>query len=121
MNFSKHQRYLARKKKHLCIDCGKPAEPRNEKGYYSRCAECRARATGETETPQEKARKGKMTLCWYCKNAIPDDKGDKGCSWSRNRLPVDGWEAKLTQLKVAKRLTMPSYQVIECPEFKEGR
>lgn len=32
------------------------------------------------------------TLCEFCRNAIPDNKGH-GCPWSRAFQPVEGWIA----------------------------
>lgn len=52
------------------------------------------------------------TLCWECKNACG------GCSWSDGSFtPVEGWDAKPTQLVREGKKAMPSYQVISCPKF----
>lgn len=46
----------------------------------------------------------KTTLCWSCKNAVPDKRF--GCSWSERLVPVYG--------SVMKPGT---YCVISCPEY----
>lgn len=45
----------------------------------------------------------KYTLCWDCKNSCHD-----GCSWSREAIPVDGWEIEKNK---------NGYKVLSCPEF----
>lgn len=32
------------------------------------------------------------SLCWSCRNSVPDKYGN-GCSWSRDLIPVEGWQA----------------------------
>lgn len=51
-------------------------------------------------------------ICWNCANAV------KGCSWAREFIPVDGWEAVPTKIKEdgGKRL-VDSFIVKKCPEF----
>lgn len=65
------------------------------------------------------------TLCWYCKNAVPN--GKSGCDWSNDFQPCQGWSAKETIIMnayndggSAKKHYTPSYKVAECPQFKEG-
>lgn len=58
------------------------------------------------------------TLCWECRNAVPDD--DHGCSWSRRLDPVEGWDAVETSaIRIdggyERRIT--SALVLGCPEF----
>ena len=55
------------------------------------------------------------TLCWTCQNAVPIPEG-KGCNWSRNLKPVEGWEAKKT-IKRPSEGRMESYCVRSCPEY----
>lgn len=64
------------------------------------------------------------TLCWRCENAVPDRAGLRGCTWSRRREPVPGWDAEQTWVHFArgiKNKNMPdgsvSYYVKACPEF----
>lgn len=58
-----------------------------------------------------------QTLCWDCKKALG------GCSWSRRFEPVPGWKAVVSEtagyLNEAMR-QIPSYCVLNCPEFIEG-
>ena len=49
------------------------------------------------------------SLCWFCKNAVPDVK--RGCSWSRSLEPVSGWDA------IPSKHLAGSYRVRSCPEF----
>lgn len=98
---------------HLCIECGEPAQSRGYNSWYRYCEKCRADAIKQQES--------KQTLCWRCKNSVPDKWGERGCSWSRNRMPVDGWTAEKRQLKVAHGQEMVSYNVRACPMFVEGR
>ena len=68
------------------------------------------------------------TLCWDCKHAVPDRDGEKGCSWSRRFIPVDGWVATPTTQILAYRgdthhrykQTDSSFIVHECPKFERG-
>jgi hypothetical protein len=60
------------------------------------------------------------TLCWKCQKA------SGGCSWSRDFIPVDGWEAKPSQILIAcqnqtkdkKPKYTESFDVHSCPEFE---
>lgn len=69
----------------------------------------------------------KETLCWSCKNAVPDMEGKHGCSWSRKFEPVEGWETKVTKRKT-KLFAKGTYyyvedegiEVVKCPEFIKG-
>lgn len=54
----------------------------------------------------QKSIKPTVSLCWMCKNAVPD--GTLGCSWSRKLKPVEGWYAKTDKIGTL---------VIACPEF----
>lgn len=53
------------------------------------------------------------TICWDCK------KSGGRCSWSASHIPVEGWEAKETWIKLPEKV-LPSFCVIRCPEFEEG-
>lgn len=62
------------------------------------------------------------SLCWYCANAVPSDK--TGCSWSREFLAVDGWDAVVTDSLHRNELRDTSiaygkhaYLVKDCPQF----
>ena len=58
-------------------------------------------------------------MCWWCKNAVPDDKGYTGCNWSRDFKPVEGWEA-VEVIKNANEQAVETYRVLKCPEYEEG-
>lgn len=65
----------------------------------------------------------KQTICWGCINAVPNPETGAGCSWSRNLVPVEGWEAEGTRLLSYANLDpreFTSYRVIKCPEYIEG-
>lgn len=49
------------------------------------------------------------TLCWMCQKSCT-----KGCSWSKDFVPVNGWVAE-------KNEKTGSYSVITCHEFVESR
>jgi len=49
------------------------------------------------------------TKCWDCAKACVG-----GCSWSREFIPVEGWDAKETENAAG----VTSYIVRECPEFE---
>lgn len=67
-----------------------------------------------------------MTLCWGCGNAVPDAEGERGCSWSREGKPVEGWVAERRDILVqatspgGEKKRIESYQVITCPAFVPG-
>ena len=65
-----------------------------------------------------------MTLCWFCRNAVPSERTGTGCSWSRSFRPVPGWKAKRCLVRMCKAgeapRFSPSYDVRKCPEFEEG-
>lgn len=70
------------------------------------------------------------TICWTCKNAVPDRDGEVGCAWSRSFVPVEGWEATPTKIVLIYNdehaehrrgpRTDDSYIVHSCPEYERG-
>ena len=67
-------------------------------------------------------REREASICWRCKNAVPDEDGN-GCSWSKKFQPVDGWTAVSKPVNLiikGKRVPMESYNVRSCPQFVEG-
>lgn len=118
MSVTKYRREQELRAQHLCIICAEPAEPRGDKGFWSKCSLCRERE--ERQRRKERKEKRTWSLCWECKNAVPDAYGQRGCSWSRHRLPVDGWEAKETSLKIMQEVRIKSYVVRKCPKFEKG-
>ena len=67
-----------------------------------------------------------MTICWACANAVPDADGERGCSWSREGKPVEGWVTERRDIRIQpkrpgeERRGVESYQVITCPESVPG-
>lgn len=102
-----------RERNHLCVDCGEPAAQRGPGSWFRYCEKCKEKRQAEQSS--------KQTLCWRCKNSVPDRYGERGCPWSRKRQPVEGWTAQERRLKVSNHLTVTSYNVRECPLFVEGR
>ena len=69
--------------------------------------------------PQE--HKKTMTICWGCRNAVPDAEGKRGCSWSRKLEPVEGWQAvesTVVRYDGGHRREIMSALVLECPQYK---
>lgn len=104
-----------------CGKCGRPARQKWDGSYYSLCDRCYKRQKNY-EARIEKGHKDfekKETLCWRCKNAVPDKKKGTGCSWSKSFEPVEGWDAKEVQIKLYEGKSCTSYIVKKCPMFKE--
>lgn len=62
----------------------------------------------------------KNTLCWGCQHAVPNYDGTRGCSWSREGKPVEGWTAEPSKIKHSDASGIGycrSYHVISCPQF----
>ena len=47
----------------------------------------------EELTKKEKCDAEGGTLCWRCANAVPNADGSRGCPWSIDLKPVEGWDA----------------------------
>ena len=66
------------------------------------------------------------TLCWHCQNSVPakdPETGEyiRGCNWSLNKSPVEGWRATRNDLKLQNNRTLESYIVHECPMYLEDQ
>jgi hypothetical protein len=58
------------------------------------------------------------SLCWTCANSVPNHEEGRGCSWSINFQPVDGWTATPTKLRAARNgPPVDSFCVMACPKF----
>lgn len=57
-----------------------------------------------------------QTICWNCKNSVPDPYGKHGCSWSRKFAPVEGWDA-IPTYHAGNDSVYLSYEVKSCPQF----
>lgn len=54
------------------------------------------------------------TLCWSCQKACG------GCSWSKQLVPVEGWQAIRRDIhNNVVGADMESYRVIVCPQYVE--
>lgn len=51
--------------------------------------------------------------CWTCAKAC--GKNGKWCSWSRDLIPVKGWEAVPSTVRKKEK----SYRILYCPEYEE--
>lgn len=81
---------------------------------------CDPRWLMEPEEEEKSKRLGKTqktaTLCWRCRNAVPE--GRYGCSWSRGLDPVPGWRAVPSKVYRGSDVDdIISWNVRECPEF----
>lgn len=54
------------------------------------------------------------SLCWKCYNSVPNIDGSRGCSWSINHKPVEGWEAVPVTTDCGN-----TFRVITCPKYNE--
>lgn len=66
------------------------------------------------------AKTSNQTLCWTCENSVPKiEYGEytRGCNWSINKLPVEGWEAEPTRIKHQGSIITPSFLVKNCPQY----
>ena len=86
----------------ICAYCGKEFVTKSSRKYCSR--ECSVMA---------QLLNAKDTICWNCKKATG------GCSWSDKLIPVDGWEAIPTRVKMVLDKVVDSYKVIGCPLFEQ--
>lgn len=103
-----------------CGTCGRPARQKADGTFYSTCKVCYERATKAKER-KEKGHKDfreSETLCWKCKHAIPDRSQGRGCSWSKNLQPVEGWTAE-EKTVTDNWHTITSYCVKKCPLYEE--
>lgn len=58
------------------------------------------------------------TLCWSCQNSVPGQSG-RGCAWSVQAKPIQGWQAERTYHPDAKKHKgYASYLVTRCPEYR---
>lgn len=53
-------------------------------------------------------------LCWSCAKCI------SGCSWSRDFIPVEGWDAELDYHRRIDAHTQITYKIYDCPEFAKA-
>lgn len=71
-------------------------------------------------------KRGEDSLCWECRNAVPNLEKLCGCSWSLFFIPVEGWDAEPTRINNGNRTdnqALPpsrSYHVFSCPYFEKG-
>ena len=70
------------------------------------------RRNGKTEKCNQYTKS--HTICWDCANST-----NGGCCWSREFIPVDGWEAIPDRIKInANRADYEdTWCVVKCPEF----
>ena len=86
-----------------CDVCGKGFYTKSRgKKYCS--VECRAIAKRIKQRENEQ-------LCWSCQNACG------GCSWSKNLIPVVGWNATPILVKDEEG-DIRTYKIVKCPQYK---
>ena len=91
----------------ICENCGKVFRSFRKSKYCSVICSNRGR-TSTTDT-----------ICWDCKRATGF------CSWSEKFIPVEGWKATPTKVKIVNRqngenIFTDSFIVHECPLFERG-
>ena len=79
----------------------------------------REKALGIYVAPEKQPPK---TICFLCKNCIPNPQNHIGCEWSYFLEPVPGWNAIRNDLRPSRKdgEMLVSYTVIDCPKFVEG-
>lgn len=90
-----------------CLVCGKKfvkIQKQNGKCCSSFCARLHKKGL-LLEIPKDE------TICWFCKNAMGK------CSWSKERIPVQGWVAIPTYIAEDN---IKSYNVRGCPQYRIG-
>ena len=99
-----------------CKFCGKEYMAKTNQQYCSRrCSTNWRKMFGQAYVPYPKG-KMKDTLCWECKRAT----GGSFRPWANWFIPVEGWKATPTRLKMGNNRTITSYDVHECPIFERG-
>ena len=53
-------------------------------------------------------------LCWSCEKCI------SMCSWSREFIPIPGWDAIEEHHTRADERNVDSYKIYNCPEYKRS-
>lgn len=73
----------------------------------------------ELKPPRIPERQRHESICWFCRHAVPGK--NKGCSWSRYRIPVPGWVSKDTiRRKPMTHEKYTAHKVQACPLFEKG-
>lgn len=57
----------------------------------------------------------KTSLCWQCKNAVPNHLKGIGCEWSIDYHPVPGWTIKNSPCDGKEGI-----RVLDCPKYVKG-
>lgn len=67
-----------------------------------------------------------QTLCWSCVHAVPSGDGERGCPWSLEGKPVEGWSAIRRDIRLQfprkkeNARSVESYLVVACPRYRPG-
>lgn len=78
------------------------------------CKEINLQHPGQAHLPTE-------SLCWCCKNAVPDKECTRGCDWSIKGKPIDGWEVtEASTFVMSDGRQGRTYKVARCPKFERG-
>ena len=89
-----------------CHECGKAfaAKSINRKFCSRKC-----KIQNGKHKQEEKAQ-----LCFNCSYATG------GCSWSRQFVPVQGWDAEPTIIRDSESDDISSFRIKSCPQFLRG-
>lgn len=110
-----------------CPTCGRQFSPLHELQKY--CSdECYGAARigyNQPPTPKNGGKRPNMqTLCWRCRHAVPrieNGRYVRGCSWSIQLKPVDGWTATPVKKHENTCQEMRTWRVLACPNFAPDR
>lgn len=99
----------------ICKYCGKKfVKPHALAKYCSK--EC-SKMYRQLFSKERKYQRGQNdTLCWECKKST----GGFDCPWVKNFTPVEGWDAKATEIRYRNTKRFNSYKVIKCPLYEKG-
>lgn len=104
------------KVKKYCPICGKEVFRSKQAKYCSLTCAWKAKQV-QSQRKSKPSLSANGTLCWHCKWACGKD---GHCPWASHLVPVEGWEAKKTYLKVGEDAYTDSYIIKDCPLFEEG-
>jgi len=100
-------------RKYCSYECAALARREHERKNYIRKKELSI-ITLKNTVPQKKH------ICWKCENSVPNPTKGTGCSWSRDYIPVENWDAKYDPHKRQDGTIVEKYTVEHCPQFKAG-
>jgi len=98
-----------------CVVCGKIIAGRSKRF----CSQLCRFKFGYEDRHKSRGKDGpvylnkKEQLCWSCDKAC-----NGGCSWSRELVPVEGWDAEPIKVKQENGRYVDSFRIKGCPLYK---